>query len=623
MTRAGKAIGVMLLVILAGCTVRPAVDGPRRPRLPARATAATLQGFDSCDPLLDELRELGEGQVGSVSGERDGFGIDMPTARSSDDAGAGPGDAAEFATPTTMAGGTDEQAATSGEWGGTNVQEAGVDEPDTIKTNGTTVIAVTAGRLRIVDVATDTPQTLGELPVPAGAQILVDDTTVLVLASDREGPATELTAIDIAVPTRPVVVEQVRLDGQLTSARMVDGMVRVVTTTGGPNVAFDMPSATRAAETARRNNLDAVRRSQIEDWLPRVRTVTTDGRLIEDEPAVACDRVFVPEEPTNTNMVNVLSLDLRTDGLEPVGGASVVGVGETVYASAERLYVTSTGWDPGVTSGSLTDVHQFAIGGREPASYLASGRVRGWLLNQFSLSEHAGDLRIAVTDAGTASTESSVVVLRDSGGELVEVGRVDGLGRGEQIYSVRFIGEVGYVVTFRQTDPLYTIDLSDPAAPRMVGELKIPGYSSYLHPAGDGRLIGIGQDATLQGLTTGLQLALFDVSDLASPRQLHKVVLPGANSTAEDDHHAFLWWAEAGLAVVPVNDWTGPPGFQGAVGFSVSDGGIDERGRLAHGAGVPIERIVVIGDRLVSVSASGLGVSDPQTFSEQAFLQFD
>jgi uncharacterized secreted protein with C-terminal beta-propeller domain len=208
---------------------------------------------------------------------------------------------------------------------------------------------------------------------------------------------------------------------------------------------------------------------------------------------------------------------------------------------------------------------------------------------------------------------------------------VGGLGRGERIYSVRFIDDAGYVVTFRQVDPLYTVDLSRPTAPHVLGELKIRGYSAYLHPAGRDQLIGVGQDATDQGRTLGTQLSLFDVSDLANPRRLHqRTVAPGSSSTAEFDHHAFLWWAPSGLAVLPVTIYPTAPGdgsvFTGAVGFRIArDTGIAEAGRIAHGTGgsaPPIDRTIVIGDRLYTVSRMGVGVSDLGTLGGLAFVPF-
>jgi uncharacterized secreted protein with C-terminal beta-propeller domain len=632
---------VIVALLVAGCSFSVG-GGPDPGRVPSRivaATAASLRAFDECGPVLRELQDVatrtaaaaGAGHVGS----HERFAEDSSVSR----------EAAAASPPSTMAMGQSEAGASGGgEWGGTNVQEVGVDEPDTVKTRDRVLTTVVGGTLRIVDLAGAQPRVVGEAAVGASAQLLVDGDTALVLTAGASGATTVLTAYDISYPTSPSVREAIELDGFLVSARMVDGMVRVVTSTGGPTLDFIEPSSTRAMETARRRNLEAIRTSSIDEWLPRFRVRDAAGRTTADRPMVGCADVYLTEEPASTSMVNVASVDLRAETLEATAGASVVGAGEIVYASARSLYVTSAALDVG----DATDVHKFDIEGRSPATYRASGRVRGSVFDQFSLSERDGDLRIAVTTraglsdvpmAGarepavvappvTPSAQSSVVVLREGDGELVEVGRVDGLGPSEQIRSVRFLDDVGYVVTFRQTDPLYTIDLRDHAAPRVAGELKIPGYSSYLHPAGDGRLIGIGQDATEQGLVLGLQLALFDVSDPAAPQQVAKRVLPGASSTAEGEHHAFLWSAELGMAVVPVTEVGAAAWFDGAIGFSVADAGIEEQGRVSHpeggrAFGAPIERIVVVDERLVALSANGLSTTAPATFAQLAWLPFE
>jgi hypothetical protein len=151
-------------------------------------------------------------------------------------------------------------------------------------------------------------------------------------------------------------------------------------------------------------------------------------------------------------------------------------------------------------------------------------------------------------------SEGRVTVLTVDGDRLTQVGVVTGLGVGERIRGVRFVGDVGYVVTYRQTDPLYTVDLSDPTAPRVRGELAVLGYSAYLHPAGEGRLLGLGQDGTTSGQVTGLQLSLFDVSNLESPTRLDRTRLGEAWSDAESDHHAFTMAGD--LVLIPYNSWT-------------------------------------------------------------------
>ena len=238
---------------------------------------------------------------------------------------------------------------------------------------------------------------------------------------------------------------------------------------------------------------------------------------------VACDDVRRTPRFTGVGMLTVLTVDLER-GLPAVDADSVMTDADTVYASPGSVYVaTSGGWERNDTS-----IHRFDIAGAERTAteYRASGQVPGDLLNQFSLSEHNGVLRAATTEDSGRGSQSHVTVLETRSGRLEKIGQVSGLGRTERIYAVRFIEDRGYVVTFRETDPLYTLDLADPAHPRVRGELKILGYSSYLHPVGEHQLLGIGQDATAEGIRQGTQLSLFDVADPANPMLLHKVA-PG------------------------------------------------------------------------------------------------
>lgn len=156
------------------------------------------------------------------------------------------------------------------------------------------------------------------------------------------------------------------------------------------------------------------------------------------------------------------------------------------------------------------------------------------------------------------------------------------MGRGEQIFSVRFVGDTAYVVTFRQTDPFYTVDLSDPASPTVLGELKITGFSGQLHPLGPDHVLGIGQEATEEGRTTGAKVTLFDVSDLADPIDVANWTLDNSWSDAQWDHRAFLWWPQEDLAVLPVQNYSEQ--FWGAVAFRIDldEGTISEAGRLTH-----------------------------------------
>jgi uncharacterized secreted protein with C-terminal beta-propeller domain len=208
-----------------------------------------------------------------------------------------------------------------------------------------------------------------------------------------------------------------------------------------------------------------------------------------------------------------------------------------------------------------------------------------------------------------------LTTLRPSAGALVQAGRVAGLGKGERVYSVRFVGDTGYVVTFRQIDPLFTLDLADPERPRVLGELKIPGYSAYLHPIGEDLLLGVGQDATEDGRPTGTQISLFDVSDLRKPARVQHESLGMGWSEAEHDHHAFLFWPRSGLVMIPFN--------QSAVGFKVGRArGIERLGSVEHDNFNAIRRSLVVRDSVVTVSETGVKSSSLATLAERGWAAF-
>jgi uncharacterized secreted protein with C-terminal beta-propeller domain len=310
-----------------------------------------------------------------------------------------------------------------------------------------------------------------------------------------------------------------------------------------------------------------------------------------------------------------------------------------VYASDKGLYVATQRFvPPPANTGErpppiVTAIHRFDISDRDRTTYSATGEAPGFVIGQFALSEYKGVLRVASTTSPdwwpsdpAPKPQSYVSTLKESGGVLLPLGRVGGIGEGEQIRGVRFLGDDGYVVTFRQVDPLFTIDLSKPNDPRVVGELKLLGYSAYLHPIGDGLLLGVGQDATPQGAQLGTQLALFDVSDLAHPQRLaQRRIGPSSSSEAEYDHHAFLYWPPAKLAVLPVNVYSGGDPFNGAIGFHVGHSKIDEAGRITHDGqsySPGIRRALVVGPRLFTISSLGVKSSTLSTLADEAFVPF-
>jgi len=341
-----------------------------------------------------------------------------------------------------------------------------------------------------------------------------------------------------------------------------------------------------AREALKERNESLIRAQGLADWLPAGRIRLADGT--GGDLAYDCTDFGYEEVDVRFGLVSVLTLDLERP--DSVSRTTVVGEVDQIYASTESLYLSSQHWmwAPELGDEEHTHVHKLDIRAPDRARHVASGRVEGHILNQFSMDEHAGFLRLATTVNEVAADpeapwrivpSSRVSVLGVEDGVLKLVGETAGLARGERVQSVRFIGNRGFVVTFRQVDPLFTLDLSDPTAPRVVGELKVPGFSSYIHPLGEDHLLTIGTYLPESGVgERRVQIALFDVSDMATPRQkfLHLVDSPSATSAAQWDHKAFNFFPEKGLLAVPYTDyaawtWEGPAGTEAYWGGLISE----------------------------------------------------
>jgi hypothetical protein len=335
---------------------------------------------------------------------------------------------------------------------------------------------------------------------------------------------------------------------------------------------------------------------------------------------------------------------------------TIVADGTTVYSGGSRLYVAGDNrWRTMLPmlarpagNGSArpspppqrTELYQFDTAGTGRPHFVGAGSVPGYLINQYALSDWGGNLRVATTEGDS----SAVYVLHRSGDTLRTVGKVGGLGREERIYAVRFDAGIGYVVTYRQTDPLYTIDLRDPAHPAVSGSLDIDGYSAYLHPIGAGRLIGVGQAAGPDGRIRGAAVSLFDVADPAAPKRLARYQVRYGHSTAEFDPHAFLYWPATGLLVIPMTTVNAGPVPPVRAGAPARGGPVPPRaveptagavtlhvtanavGPMAAGSvshdNLPISRSLVIDRTLWTVSAGGLAVYDLASLAPESWLPY-
>jgi uncharacterized secreted protein with C-terminal beta-propeller domain len=366
-----------------------------------------------------------------------------------------------------------------------------------------------------------------------------------------------------------------------------------------------------ALQQLRAENLATINASQLGDWLPY--TFTKNGDAV-NASTIACEDFYVPSiGSTQSGITEVASLDLSDGG--GLRESAILGQAQTVYGSADTLYLAASAYieppfmwnDPVATSGDVavsppptsgtggtatqalrplteitapdiiawsqanTHVHkfEFASDARFP-NYVASGTVPGSVKNQFSMDDKDGFLRIATTEQRQyvttegryVSTEPTlrpntlnhVFTLGVFGPWLDIKGELRDLAPGEQIYSVRFVGTRGYVVTFRQVDPLFVVDLADPLKPNLLAALKIPGFSDYMHPIDENHLLTIGRDATVEGRVRGLQLQIFDVTDGKNPILAQKYTYSSTEygqTEATYDHKAFTFFAEKGLLAFP------------------------------------------------------------------------
>jgi uncharacterized secreted protein with C-terminal beta-propeller domain len=359
---------------------------------------------------------------------------------------------------------------------------------------------------------------------------------------------------------------------------MVDGSVRAVLSS--PIQVFQVPtyvdwyedmdelaSITKMKANAKFNalikeNKNYINDVELEDILPRKANSNED----EKSSSIAeCSDIYGPLTPAGLGLLSVISLDLNNPSLEQTA-LSVLGQRGLVYASKTSLYLTTAtqyvfdAWRAGLWDTETSGIHKFDISS-DPATvtYKATGTATGRMLNQFCLGEYEGYLRIATT-TGSAwgvpwqdgnTLDNHILIFEEDAGDLKEISRLDSIGKEEEIYAARFIGDRGFLVTFLQTDPLFTFDLSDPYNPKVVGEWLGPGYSTYLHPYGADHLIAMGRDENWRATVT-----LYDVTDFENPAMVERLPLvEGYDSAAVYEHKAFTFLADQEVLSIPFDGW--------------------------------------------------------------------
>jgi uncharacterized secreted protein with C-terminal beta-propeller domain len=660
MRRLMPVIPVLGLLMLTGATCNVTPSDPTTPQ----KREAALRPFQSAEEMRAYFADQAVARVTANGSYGGGLGWDsLVTGTVTDTSGTGGATPPTPGAPeATNGSGSDDRFST------TNIQEAGVDEGDVVKNDGNYIYLLKGNTVRIVKAvppdalqqvaSVDLPQTadslylygdklialshswgywgywgIGVLTANAQTQTtpvkvaevdtgsgssgdaVSDDSSasspsviaptppdaVAPPAGDATSPPedatsvnqTTVTILNVADPSAPAAVATLTFDGDLNSSRLIQNKLHLVLTTMPPLPANPTP--------------DAIRAEPLDAWLPNYEIAMPDGTSTTGK-TVTWESFYYPANPDGYGITMVITVDVDNPNADfkPVALSADAG---TIYASTSSLYVTDTNYDYTLMSSREdTIVHKFDLTG-ETARYVASGLVPGRLLNQYSLGENNGYLRMAssiqnysgpiimplpmaggtgsaaggsatassgsvstIAQAATTQTQNgnAVYVLHEgaTAGQLDIVGRIEGIAAGEQLYSARFIGDRGFLVTFKKVDPLFTIDLSDPTNPKLAGELKVPGYSEYIHLMDENHLLTIGKDAVDAATGgdfgdfawyQGVLLSIFDVTDLANPQLLHKEVIGtrGTDSEAATNPKAFNYFKAKDALAIPIDLYEG------------------------------------------------------------------
>ena len=609
------------------------------------------------------------------------------------------------------------------DFSGTNNQEQGVDEADFVKTNGYNIFFVDNGVLHIMDVPEfgeiEHASTTDIQGSPVAMMLNEDNLVVVSTVSNwnidyddplqeamgwsddwygwRTNTLTKFTVFDISNSSSPEINRELYIEGYYMTAREVAGTVRTVTHTwmNIPDLRtwISYPDdywTVDYSEEERRNMrevaaLEAMEHNQrvmseisLEDILPQVHERIGSEIITHHMDGDDCSDFAAPEDALNRGYTSIFTIDLISEELD-FEADHIVGNWPLVYSSQDTLIITENAWDwwwfwDHDDLMESTNIHTFDISQPGETTYAGSGRVDGTILDQFSISEYEGVVRVATTTGqwgrwwmeNPAPMENHVITLShaldvDTGKtRLLEMGRVDGIAYNETIWSARFVEDRAYIVTFENMDPLWTIDLSNPTSPTIMGELKVPGVSTYIHPLSDDAILTIGLGPADEETGLGLdwsntRLSLFNVSNFSDPQETQTLSLSPVEdptdgwtwawSEATWEHKAFQYWAPKGMLAVPLNtyrydyyydedghyhyeyDWVSK-----LMIVNITEEGMELHGEVDHSqfydteeyhwwSSYNIRRSIFMGDYIYAISHAGVTVTHLDTLEEVDTLQ--
>ena len=567
---------------------------------------ASMQTFKSCaeaeayleDHLVLRMQRTIDSQIRSMTESQNRASVDPANSESDDSVQSDSGQSGAANGPK--------------DYTTTNNQVSGVEEADVVKNDGNHIYHLAAEKLNILQSwPAESMQQLSTYTFKGQMhQILLNGDQVILMGNpdsseipvkylpEGRGQAdmiarpnsawdfTKVIVVDVKDKSAPKTVDTYMLKGRLNGARQVADVIRFILLDyelqpPGVKMWIDWQEADQLSpqqrvaklNTYKIDNEKIIREYTLADWLHADAFVRGDGQAktptldLQD-----CSSIHAPNVDTEIGLTRVATLNLKQQSIQQT---VLFSYASQIYANASSLYVATPywWWNRDSRNTDFTYIHKFDISKPDRAEYLGSGGVQGTLLNQFSMDEHEGVLRVATTitervpdqtqpDLWDAwQTYNRVTTFKLNGDQLALLGQTANLAKDERIFSARFYGSKGFLVTFRQVDPLFTLDLSDPSQPKVVGELKVPGFSNYMQLIDETHILAIGRDATPEGRALGLKLSVFDVSDMTKPVEVHSHTLAGNFwSEAAYDHKAFTYFPARKVLGIPATGFSQTPG---------------------------------------------------------------
>lgn len=514
----------------------------------------------------------------------------------------------------------------------TNVQVENVDEGDIVKTDDKYIYYLSKQRLIIINAeSAETSEKIAEINFEEEdfypVEIFVKNNKLAVIGnctniytetktafvqetiSDRTetgNPKTGIIIYDITDRKEPKEIRNVMLEGGYIASmsRMIEN-----------NIYFAVSKNIYGYEI----RCKSIEELNENDYMPKY----TDTAISTDEKCISYDKIYNLDGATESNYLILVGINI--DENKEADIQTFLGAGTYLYSSEKNMYIATnkTEYDENYQiRSSKTKLIKFELNNGK-FDYKAKGEVNGKINNQFSMDENNNNFRIATTTGeiwSNQNTSNNLYVLND---KLEEIGKIEGFADGEKIYSVRYVGNKAYVVTFKQTDPFWVIDLSDATNPQILGEVKLPGYSVYLHPYDETHIIGFGYETKESGtnvMNDGLKLVMFDVSDFTNPQVLFEIAVGDSKYTYSEllyDHKSAIFSKEKGIMAFPINSSSGRKTNSRAViykidlenGFSLQG----EIGSVSNNYEESIRRVVFVNGNYYTLAYSQIKVVNMDT----------